>query len=491
MRVIVADDERFVRQGIVSEIQWNLLGVDEVLEARNGEACLQMMQTRPADILIADIRMPKLDGVALGRRVMERYPGCRIIFISAYTDKEYFKSAIGLNVVAYVEKPIAMPELVAAIEKAVAQVRAQRNHADAARLSQVFRAMLTGGAVPSECGELLRQRANYSYCVSLIRVRSEDNDAEALDAEGLKAAFRQRNMEAYLFGDVFRLEYVALAESAAGGRLEESCRQVLRQYALDHGEERFFASVGETGGGIYGICESFRSASRGLECRFFMGSGILSTGPAEGGQRVDYELPESLCGTLRYSIVNRVGADFEGALDELCGALAKGRYTEKSARIAAIRIMNLFCTLGLREQTEPQDIDYVMHCDTLQDVRTFLCARYADVFRFGCVTDEYVLGAMRLIAQEYGNSELSIGYICRRLGVSKSKICSLFRRETGKSINEYINECRMMAAKEFVQEGAPIKEVAKMTGFNDLNYFSKAFKRYTGKSPRTYKEQDG
>lgn len=88
MVAVIVDDERFVRRGIIENIPWHSLGIETVIEARNGMDCLKKAEEFQPDILIADIRMPKLNGIDLGKEIASRYPKCKMIIISAYSEKE-------------------------------------------------------------------------------------------------------------------------------------------------------------------------------------------------------------------------------------------------------------------------------------------------------------------------------------------------------------------------------------------------------------------
>ncbi len=70
------------------------------------------------DIIICDIRMPKLDGIALINEVLPSHPSLQVIFFSGYSDKEYLKNAIKLEAVDYLYKPLQLHELIGAVEKA-------------------------------------------------------------------------------------------------------------------------------------------------------------------------------------------------------------------------------------------------------------------------------------------------------------------------------------------------------------------------------------
>ena len=73
--------------------------------------------------------------------------------------------------------------------------------------------------------------------------------------------------------------------------------------------------------------------------------------------------------------------------------------------------------------------------------------------------------------------------------MTKTYLCSIFKKETGKTINEYITETRMETAKLLLhQQDIRFYEISGMVGINDPNYFSTLFKKYTGLSPSEYQE---
>ena len=120
IKVLIVDDEIFTRQGIIAEIPWSKLGLIEIEQAYDGINALEVARAFNPDILLTDVRMPRMNGIELSFKLRELYPTCEIIFLSGYSDKEYLKSAIKLKAVSYVEKPIDIEELQMAITNAIA-----------------------------------------------------------------------------------------------------------------------------------------------------------------------------------------------------------------------------------------------------------------------------------------------------------------------------------------------------------------------------------
>ena len=89
VKLLIADDESFTRQGILETIPWKALNISEVREAYDGQNALEIIKDFEPDILLTDVRMPRLNGIELSFKVRELYPNCSIIFMSGFSDKEY------------------------------------------------------------------------------------------------------------------------------------------------------------------------------------------------------------------------------------------------------------------------------------------------------------------------------------------------------------------------------------------------------------------
>lgn len=111
MKLLLVDDERFTREGIYSLTPWKELGIDEVITAEDGEDGLEKALLFAPEIILTDVKMPRMDGVDMSFKIREKFPDCSIIFMSGYADKEYLKSAIRLSAVNYIEKPFQPEEL--------------------------------------------------------------------------------------------------------------------------------------------------------------------------------------------------------------------------------------------------------------------------------------------------------------------------------------------------------------------------------------------
>jgi two-component system response regulator YesN len=97
---------------------------------------------------------------------------------------------------------------------------------------------------------------------------------------------------------------------------------------------------------------------------------------------------------------------------------------------------------------------------------------------------------MKFIRDNFANKKLSIQMIADNTYLSKTYLCSFFKKSTGKTVNEYIMEIRIEKAKELLKENrVKLYEIATNIGFNDSNYFSAIFKKYVGCTPSEFREK--
>ena len=114
---MIVDDEKYVRMGIKNDTDWSLIGCEVVAEASNGEMAMEMAGEYRPDLVISDIKMPKMDGIELAGKLLEKYPDIKVIFLTAYNEFEYARQAIRLGVSDYLLKPFQDGELEGAIQR--------------------------------------------------------------------------------------------------------------------------------------------------------------------------------------------------------------------------------------------------------------------------------------------------------------------------------------------------------------------------------------
>jgi two-component system response regulator YesN len=124
-KVMIADDESWIRKGLRAMIEWDDLGLVFDSEATDGLEALQLSESRFPDILITDVRMPGIDGLQLAERMLKLIPRLKVLIISGYSEFEYVKRAIQIDAISYILKPINPAELNETLKKAVEKLKSE------------------------------------------------------------------------------------------------------------------------------------------------------------------------------------------------------------------------------------------------------------------------------------------------------------------------------------------------------------------------------
>lgn len=116
--IIVVEDESIVRLDIVEMLKD--ANYDVVAEASNGEKALELIDKFRPDLVIMDIKMPKLDGLKASKIISKKYD-TPILILTAYSHSDYIEEAKQDNIVGYIVKPISEAQLLPAVEVAISQ----------------------------------------------------------------------------------------------------------------------------------------------------------------------------------------------------------------------------------------------------------------------------------------------------------------------------------------------------------------------------------
>ena len=116
-KILIVDDEMIFRRGIRAMLQKSDFSIGLISEAVDGCEAMQLLAQDNFDIVITDIRMPKMDGVQCTKIIKENYPQIKIIILTTFDDDEYVYNALKFGASGYLLKGISADRLIEAIHK--------------------------------------------------------------------------------------------------------------------------------------------------------------------------------------------------------------------------------------------------------------------------------------------------------------------------------------------------------------------------------------
>lgn len=122
MKVVVVEDEALVRRGIVLTVDWAGVDCAVVGEAADGMEGLEVIRESQPDLIVTDIKMPRLDGLEMVRQLREEGNRAHVIILTAYSDFSYAQAALKLGAVDFLLKPFQDGELEEAVTRLKSRV---------------------------------------------------------------------------------------------------------------------------------------------------------------------------------------------------------------------------------------------------------------------------------------------------------------------------------------------------------------------------------
>ena len=530
LKVFLAEDEFIIREGIKNNIDWQAHGYEFCGEASDGELAFPLIQKTRPDILITDIKMPFVDGLALSRLVKKELPETEIIILSGYEEFDYAKEAIQIGVARYLLKPINGETLLQEIDSVAEIILDKQKEKEIREKYQkemeenslrdqmdLFQHLVTGDCSMEELLSVadkldLKIMAPW-YSIVLLKIQSMKHDYEEYSgsivvvderiaklAEPEHVLIFDRALEgrAFLFKADSEDELLAYQKEYLG-----DVKEVLSSYV----NLRYFGGIGTPVNRLREIPASFEDASHAFAHRYLVAEScildsslLMQEGAAEHEDfRISAVNPEQIDRTKMQEFLRTGDLDevvyfvdeFFGKLDG--GAMKSRIFRQYITMDAYFSIVDFLKGLGLqKDEIEAPDQD----SSILQDEKSAMdyivrIMEKALVLREKKASSRYedvVSEVIHYIEDNYAQEELSLNLLASHVNFSPNHLSMIFSQQTGQTLIRYLTDYRMNRAKELLRCSSKKSSVISMeVGYKDPHYFSYLFKKTQGMTPTQYR----
>ena len=509
IKVLIADDERFTRQGILDMVDWDKLNVSEVKEAYDGINALEILKDFEPNILLTDVRMPRLNGIDLAFKARELYPNCMILFMSGYSDKEYLKSAIKLKAINYVEKPIEIEELEENLNNAILEfvknttIHNSIEHTIANEISSIDNSEAVKSIISSYFSKDFNDKlVDGQYVSVLIKIYKIipnkhlfiDKIREIIHDCGLEGFVSMQNEKDI----VLQIFFSKNIKSIHNSNVFQSFFATLDEYIKNY--SHFYIFVGSIVANMQDMHKSYASASSLDTLSFF-----------KDYNSVIYfeEVPHKTCATIDSNAYldfkrNLNNEDKQAVLNDINNITSEfmlncGTDINEIKNVYNKFLMHIFnfChsrNINLNNSVnENTNFNAILQFNNIFEIKHYLLEIIKDVF--SCLKEkdiynEPALNIIKYINEHYNSYDLSLEDISKNTFLTPAYICVIFKDYTGKTVNKYITEYRIIQAKELLKDSnIKMNDIALKVGYKDGNYFAKIFKKETGYTPSEYRRK--
>lgn len=508
MKLVIVEDEIRIREGLINLLKKHKMAIDIVGVAEDGADGYDIIKSEQPDLIITDIRMPRLDGIEMLKKLRREKIQYKAIVLSAYSEFEYAQQAIKLGVVEYLIKPIAADELMQAIENIQEQLINEHHQKSQSpqqlkALKNIFYSILLGSTeVDDELSNFLMSayRLNTSETFAVLdiylgkgyeKIVDRLKDELTILLEGASFSFRiiehKQGREVLLV--VFNMIDAAGTEKYFQ-HLIFSQIKVVNQFDM--------AFAWTTFDGLEKMKEKVSKVRQDMDWSITLGKKALISD--EGIKKIRFD-------KLSYPI------DLETkAKNEIC-ALEYDKLKETLLGLLKYFKSHVFCPAEVKDTTArflwaaisvikeidfdlSNKLDHKMLTETMTKAVTWEELNHAVTLfcEMLCQVEDKQHNSVfvrrtKSMIQEHYNQGITLEEIAEKLYITPEYLGALFHKEQGENFTSYIKKIRIKKAKRLlIGTDMKVYDISAAVGYADSKYFSRVFRELTGQLPAEFRK---
>lgn len=512
LKIAIADDDKVLRSGIRKIIEENVEDSEIVVEASNGLNILKYLEENELDLILTDIKMPVVDGLALIKIISDKGYKTSVIVISGYSEYEILRETLKYGAKDYLLKPINKNELITLVEKIRSQKKAQNimrnvskgflkeiNENEYFRHESLIYNMVKNNTLYKNLiqYEMMEIKDVSWYLIGvLLPGHCVDEDTKRRMMTELQEKLRNEFC-LYSFVDSSRL--VVLFTFSCDNIDTVMCKTVEMIDILNESMKKSMgcgirAACGSFVRSIKKIYSSYDAAVKAEEqlfyskenCCFFHEDIIMTRVESEKTQ-ADIQ---RACDFLKSG--NEVAAKY--MIRNLYDKLNERSVCVKDVRDVSLMIhSNITGTMRNRFQRHSNTMDIILSSNSINEVEKCILD---EIGRAACIerpkskpeNKNVIEKACKYIDENF-RRDINLKEVSQYVFLNATYFSELFKKESGINFIDYLIKTRIDEAKRILvnEPDVLINEVGRMVGYNEPGSFIRAFKKLAGCTPVCYR----
>ena len=514
-KVLIVDDEIFVRKGLINLIDWPSLQFEICGEAENGVQALNLIRQLAPDLVIADIRMPMLDGLELIRQVnTEEKHRPLFIILSGFADFSYAQQAFRYNVSDYILKPVDEQELAATLRRTAVALN-QKQLISMTRERPLVEIIIESLVQTEPDDQVMAQIAHalelplsapYTYVIAEIQDELPHGKVDymlplqtllqryyRLGEQPLLIHARDNNQYGFIAPQERQEEPIDAGRTGWAKLLRELESNLSTKIAL---------YIGHKTGNLQQVVHSRVSADECLKYRFAANfNGIFMAAELLAQPLYYFDVDEELHGKLMYEVEANRKEGYRRAIDAIFVAF-QDRYFAPGAVANTIR-RSMIAAINIIRRLEGNE-------EELTELKELLNwqSKYRNLDQLKAVFIRFMEEAAEYIAKKRGEKgegniekvkkyidghfreNIYLKGIAAEFHMNPIYLGQLFRKSYGVYFNEYLLSLRIGEAKRLLRQTKQrVYEIAEQVGFPNADYFATQFEKLEKMTPTDYRNK--
>lgn len=531
-KVVIVDDEEYIRERLKRRIPWESLGLVVAGEASNGREAYECVKEIHPHIIITDMKMPGWEGTRLLDILEDKFPDIIKIVISGYSDYEYMRYAVKYNATDYILKPFDNEQVVTALKKACEKLnycRADINDSIKEKLSENAN-IIKGSYLNNIINSDITDSREYLMCSQDV-FNTNQKVAKSLVAtcyifhnvtgnsllnnfsiselqDKIWPLWKKNNevtlIDAHFFRNYRHVDELVILFALSCELNERKVRdtiyevfELLKNFIKDDG--RIYMGAGNIYEGLNHVAKSYSEAQSALHSLEHGSSGIrFYLEESSYVEIFNHERLHSLISKIEDCDFIKASSIIKNCMDLF---IIKRGYTIKVIKKNLMHILLAFDKLLQNYNSSINEVNIdsykedllaatLWKNDQLGDWLKIVVAQIISIIegKLGKSGQSIIKDAIDYLIKNY-HTEISVQNLSQKYHMNQSYFCQLFKKSTGETIVDFLTKLRIEKAKKLLEdEEMPISRIVTAIGFNDAKYFSKVFKKYVNITPNDYRK---
>lgn len=528
-KFVIVDDDKLVRERILSAIPADELGLQFCGDAGDGISALELFDRYHPQIVIMDINIPLINGIDVAKQMLEDDKDVNIVIITGYGTVEFAREAVRNGMVDFLLKPVNFQELKAVLTKIITKL--QEKHTTALEQQRMERLLEKGmpllrnkyflslmqtppnNLTQDACKPYLRDfgvdDTPNEICVSIIvpnygsSLVNDQMSMQAVLEEELTTALKAAEIGCVVVYDsIQRVLLVAYSKAQFLTFALEQKISIIRDKLRYIHQIDFHASIGNAVSGFHLLQESYHNAEHALSyCTILGSNNIISS---DNIKNVDLLSPQAP--SMHYSKIMEllVSGNLQKMHDAVSAHFNELYYSYRlsihalQCRAVELLALLLACAREMGENVDailekgPTVYASILSSTNIQSIIKVFYSTTKSIFENiqghrDAEKNRALRGAKQYILQNYSDPELNLTRVAAHVNLSPSYVSQLFKRLDNCSFTEYLNSVRIEQAKVLLATmHMRVYEVSDAVGYQNSKYFFQLFKQLTGMRPREF-----
>jgi two-component system response regulator YesN len=428
-RLVIADDEPDIREGLADFIDWDTLGFQVIAKFEDGRQVIEYLQNNGVDVILTDIKMTFCTGLDIARHVFENKLKTKVILLSGYKEFDFARQAIKYNVANYLSKPTDIDEVTNLFENLKIQLDNERKEKesiqDTRKQVEDMLPLLQEQFIMELISGILRSR---NIIEKRMRLAGLHYDVDTMKCCQLKLSINNYDK---IISDTWKYGREGLYNAVRN--MTKGEKDSINYTAVVYKHNYFL---------IIAIDTSYRTESEFKDCVSIYRNKVQN----------------SMKVILNLDIEWEILGVYPNLMDMIDRQMPAG------------------------SEITASDFEKMENLDNVKEMSV------ADKTKNN--SDRSVIKRAKEFIHDHFMDDILLEDVTEQIFMNPAYFSRLFKQETGENFSDYLIKIRMEKAIEYLKMPQyKIYEISAKVGYRNIKYFYKLFKKYTGLTPTEYRER--